>query len=154
PIDAVITRWHNDPNSRGSYSYIAVGSSGADYDLLGEPVGIPIQAPSDGPTAISDEYESGGKKVSPVDPRPPSSQTADHTSAGHEYDCGTLAGQNTRKPRIFFAGEHTSRCYPATVHGALLSGLREAARVSNTWFPGETPVHQHGLRLIGIKEAS
>ena len=29
-------------------------------------------------------------------------------------------------PRIFFGGEHTIRNYPATVHGALLSGLREA----------------------------
>ncbi|GLG98628.1 Possible lysine-specific histone demethylase 1 [Gryllus bimaculatus] len=32
-------------------------------------------------------------------------------------------------PRLFFAGEHTSARHPATVHGALLSGLREAARV-------------------------
>ena len=29
-------------------------------------------------------------------------------------------------PRIFFGGEHTIRNYPATVDGALLSGLREA----------------------------
>ena len=33
--------------------------------------------------------------------------------------------------RVFFAGEHTSRHYPATVHGAFLSGLREAARISD-----------------------
>ena len=34
-------------------------------------------------------------------------------------------------PRLFFAGEHTIRNYPATVHGALLSGIREAARISD-----------------------
>ena len=31
---------------------------------------------------------------------------------------------------VFFAGEHTSELYPATVHGAYLSGIREADRIS------------------------
>ena len=33
-------------------------------------------------------------------------------------------------PRVFFGGEHTIRNYPATVHGALLSGLREAGKLA------------------------
>ena len=32
---------------------------------------------------------------------------------------------------VFFAGEHTNESYPATVHGAYLSGIREAERISN-----------------------
>ena len=33
------------------------------------------------------------------------------------------------RDRLFFAGEATSRDYPATVHGAYLSGIREAKRL-------------------------
>jgi len=32
--------------------------------------------------------------------------------------------------RLFFAGEATIRDYPATVHGAFLSGIREGKRIS------------------------
>lgn len=32
--------------------------------------------------------------------------------------------------RVFFAGEATTRKYPATMHGAYISGLREAANIS------------------------
>lgn len=76
-----MTRWRQDEYARGSYSYVAAGSSGNDYDFLAAPV-----SPA---------------RNGPMVPR----------------------------PRLFFAGEHTMRNYPATVHGALLSGLREAGKV-------------------------
>ncbi|CAH2047350.1 unnamed protein product, partial [Iphiclides podalirius] len=82
PKECVVTRWRADPFARGSYSFVAVGSSGTDYDLLAAPV-----------------------------PGPP--------------------GEN----RLFFAGEHTMRNYPATVHGAFLSGLREAGRLADLLLP-------------------
>ncbi|KAJ4834640.1 hypothetical protein Tsubulata_020208 [Turnera subulata] len=74
PIQTVCTRWGSDPFTLGSYSNVAVGASGDDYDILAESVG-------DG--------------------------------------------------RLFFAGEATTRRYPATMHGAFLSGLREAANMAH-----------------------
>lgn len=38
-----------------------------------------------------------------------------------------------KRPYIFFAGDHTCRDYPGRLHGAFLSGLREAARIANTF---------------------
>ncbi|WMV50858.1 hypothetical protein MTR67_044243 [Solanum verrucosum] len=71
PLQAVCTRWGQDQLSYGSYSYVAIGASGDDYDILAESVG----------------------------------------------------------DRVFFAGEATSKQYPATMHGAFLSGMREAAHI-------------------------
>jgi len=62
-------------------------------------------------------------------------------SSGNDYDIlatpiipGNPPANNDmikNPPRIFFGGEHTIRNYPATVHGALLSGLREAGRIAD-----------------------
>ncbi|KAJ6649391.1 Suppressor of variegation 3-3 [Pseudolycoriella hygida] len=88
PKETVVTRWRADPWARGSYSFVSVGSSGSDYDLLAAPV-------------------------------TPSSNNANGCTETKET------------PRLFFAGEHTIRNYPATVHGALLSGIREAGRIAD-----------------------
>lgn len=39
PVAYHVTRWASDPQASGSYSYVSVGSSGNDYDLLARPVG-------------------------------------------------------------------------------------------------------------------
>lgn len=72
PLQAMCTRWGQDQFSHGSYSYVGIGASGNDYDILAESIG---------------------------------------------------------NGRVFFAGEATNKQYPATMHGAFLSGLREAANM-------------------------
>ncbi|KAL1403775.1 hypothetical protein pipiens_005567 [Culex pipiens pipiens] len=127
PKETVVTRWRADPWARGSYSFVSVGSSGSDYDLLAAP-------------------------VTPRPERPPSSSglngaaaAAGHnTTNGSGNGCGGGEDDDDSKadiPRLFFAGEHTIRNYPATVHGALLSGLREAGRIADYYlgFPNTYP---------------
>ncbi|KAL9265263.1 FLOWERING LOCUS D-like protein [Drosera capensis] len=84
PIQSVCTRWGGDPFCLGSYSNVAIGASGDDYDILAESV-------CDG--------------------------------------------------RLFFAGEATTRRYPATMHGAFLTGLREAANMA----------HSANVRALNVK---
>jgi monoamine oxidase len=38
PITARVTHWGSDRFSRGAYSYVAVGATGKDYDLMAAPV--------------------------------------------------------------------------------------------------------------------
>jgi monoamine oxidase len=65
-----VTNWYNDEYSRGSYSFVPVGASGKDMDILAEPVG-----------------------------------------------------------NICFAGEATHSRHYTSMHGAHLSGIREAERI-------------------------
>lgn len=51
-------------------------------------------------------------------------------ASGEDYD--TMA--DPVDDRLFFAGEATIRKYPATMHGALLSGYREASNMARVAF--------------------
>jgi monoamine oxidase len=73
PTGALVTRWASDPYARGSYSFIAVGSSPDDMRALAEPA----------------------------------------------------------SERLMFAGEATNPEFFGTVHGAYMSGMREAERILN-----------------------
>ena len=73
PKEVLITRWLSDPWSRGSYSYVPVGSSFGLHAELSKPI----------------------------------------------------------ENKVFFAGEATHEMYPATVHGAFLSGVRAARNITS-----------------------
>ncbi len=78
PVAAAVTGWTQDPWAGGSYSYLPVGASRADYEAMAEPADLP----------------------------------GDPGSA-----------------RVFFAGEATEPDAPSTVHGAVISAIREAHRL-------------------------
>lgn len=52
-------------------------------------------------------------------------------ASGGDFDVLAEAVEVEEIPRVCFAGEHTIRRYPGTMHGAFLSGLREATRVAD-----------------------
>ncbi|MBK9292467.1 MAG: FAD-dependent oxidoreductase [Bacteroidetes bacterium] len=71
PTNMLRTKWGQNINSYGAYSYATNGTTTADFDTLAK----------------------------------------------------------TINKKLFFAGEHTSRDYRGTVHGAYLSGIREADKI-------------------------
>ena len=98
-----VTRWRSDKFSRGSYSFVAPGSSGQDYDEISRPM---IGGSVDYGTGQQTTKKNAKSKKSSSSSRSRSSKP-DHL-------------------RVFFAGEATNRFFPATAHGAFLSGVREA----------------------------
>ena len=64
PLESRVTRWNSDPMSMGSYSYVAVGSTGDDYDVLAKPVDNAVffageSTCKEHPATVSGAFSSG-----------------------------------------------------------------------------------------------
>ncbi len=71
PTSAVVTDWQHDPFARGSYAYMAVGSTTADHDALATPVGGVLHIAgeatwSDDPATVAAAMYSGHRAAANI----------------------------------------------------------------------------------------
>src|SRR5271155_1099870 len=71
PVQAIVSRWRQDPFARGSYSFIGPEATGKDYDTLGEPVDQKVFFAGEAtcrthPATVHGAYMSGLRAASQV----------------------------------------------------------------------------------------
>ena len=113
PKVSFMTRWNQDPFARGSYASIPVGASQQDLEAFEVPVSARQYLQLDG----DDDYENED------------TNSVVNGSGGAVGSATWMAVDDPDQGRVFFAGEHTSPGHFASVHGAMMSGYREAARI-------------------------
>ncbi|KAG0308504.1 hypothetical protein BGZ98_007773 [Dissophora globulifera] len=115
PKVSFMSRWHQDPFARGSYTSIAVGASPSDLQTFETPVG----ARSYEQMLDDDDYEH----------EEPIHNCAAEVIAENAATATLTSIDDPMNGRVFFAGEHTSVAHFASVQGALMTGRREAAKI-------------------------
>lgn len=103
------SKWGVDPNSRGSYSYLGLGAGEDTIKALFEPM---VAGSSSYGSSMNDSTDS----------------TANPTTTA-----AAPTAQAVAAAVVCFAGEATSVHHMGTVHGAYMSGVREADRLLQLW---------------------
>jgi lysine-specific histone demethylase 1 len=71
PSDSIVTRWSQEKFSRGSYSFVKVGASGADYDVMAEPIDHRVFFAGEAtnrsyPATVAGAYQSGLREAARI----------------------------------------------------------------------------------------
>ena len=138
PVSSRATRWKTSKFSRGSFSFIppgcrsarVVGKHARCFSRFWSRLSQSLILPTRWEPLLALECDVTDHEGDFCSNRVPFLSPLPHSAK--EYD--TLAEpvcDRRGKPRVLFAGEHTTKYHPSTVHGAWLTGLREATRLDS-----------------------
>lgn len=123
-VACLCSRWHSNPFTCGSYSFQSMDSLGMNVDKLHEPL-------------YSQSAGDNSKHTKSV-------QKEFHSLRSKNFQSDSFTD---RIPRLMFAGEATAGKLYSTTHGAIISGWREADRLSEYLAVGE---HRFGPNKIQL----
>ncbi|CAM9689548.1 unnamed protein product, partial [Hapterophycus canaliculatus] len=128
PLPALVrSDWNSNPLFRGSYSYVATGSSPQDMEELARPLSSVEGASGRGSSAGTDADADGfGRHLGAEAERQGGAQ--DDVSR-HGRERGDRGGGSGSSARVFFAGEAMHPQFFSTAHGGFESGRRAAREV-------------------------
>jgi len=122
PVDFFVTRWGVDKFARGSFSFVKPGADGFVEALK---LARPVFDPYDTVFTIASGKGKRSRQTSKKDAR-----------------------DESKRPMILFAGEHTSSVYPSTIHGAYISGIREATRLDLSLEPAMNSYYEFDNKTV------
>lgn len=120
PATLVRSDWNSNPLFRGSYSYIATGSSPADMEELARPLSVSARAP------LTRAGEIGIAVDSPVAAGEGAEACRYH---GKDIKAGGGGASPIYSARVIFAGEAMHPQFFSTAHGGFETGRRAAREV-------------------------
>ena len=119
PAELVRSDWNSNPLFRGSYSYIATGSSPADMEELARPLSVPVTRAGGAGVVVNGSVDAN------------EGTDAGRGEAGGAEDASVQFGVDSpvSSIRVIFAGEAMHPQFFSTAHGGFETGRRAAREV-------------------------
>lgn len=135
PVDSYVTRWKMDKFAKGAFSFVPPGVNGwIEHSVMSQPIaadGTLLDGHKTNQSSGIDRCHNNGNSDN--------SNTLfdDHEGVNGPSFISTInkndEAQMKKRPKILFAGEHTTQYHPSTIHGAYHTGIREAYRLDLTY---------------------